>query len=146
MRFAPIPSRLRHCRPPPSNRFTGAPRVDSSLGERAPSCTVAVEVIFGAEAPPERAPAAIEVRPNRASPSSVRDPFSPPQVSKVGSLRLVDRIGRNRLEIGAPKSKVEPPILPAMKLPLLALFSPADGEENHLGRGSHDRQSRLEGK
>jgi hypothetical protein len=51
-------------------------------------------------------------------------------VSKVGSLHLLDRVGRNGLEIGAPMSVVGPPMLPAMELLLLALFSPTVGEEN----------------
>jgi hypothetical protein len=69
------------------------------------------------------------------SPSAICDPFSAPQESKVDSLRLLDRVGRKELEIGAPKSEVEPPLLPAMELPLLPLFSSADGEENRWAVG-----------
>jgi hypothetical protein len=113
---------------------------------QSPTRTVATEVIFGARAPPEGAPTPLKSGRTASLPLAVREPFSPPQVSKVGSLHLLDHVGRNRLEIGVPKSEVEPPMLSAMELPLLALFSPVDGEENRLGHWSHDRRPRLEGK
>jgi hypothetical protein len=66
MSLDPKPSRLHHCRPPPSNRFTGAPHVDLLLGGGAPACTVATRVILGAGPPLEGALTAVEVWPNHA--------------------------------------------------------------------------------
>jgi hypothetical protein len=66
VRLDPKPSHLRHYRPLPLNRFTGAPHADSSLGGGAPAHTIAARVILGARAPSEGALAAVEVRPNRA--------------------------------------------------------------------------------
>jgi hypothetical protein len=66
MRLDPKPSRLHHCCPPPSNRFTGAPRADSLLGGGAPARTITTEVILGAGAPLEGALTVVEVWSNHA--------------------------------------------------------------------------------
>jgi hypothetical protein len=61
VRLDPKPSRLRHCRLPPSNRFTGASHVDSSLGGGDPSLIVTAGVIHGAGALPEGSLTTIDV-------------------------------------------------------------------------------------